>query len=405
MQKPYLENLDEKPKRLPFCDHHIAAFLNGFAGGSQPLDQALGDYLRAHKSIGAHDRRAISETLFGMIRWKPLIEYFCPSPLPIDQLAAFRSLSLENCFNNPSIPAHIRFGISQFLYQRFCKAFGAEKTRDLCRILNGPAPIAIRANLAKITRDDLLPRLKERFQDQIQEFSVFPCSLAPAGIQFDKRVPLFSITEFKEGLFEMQDEGSQLVAALVDVKPGDQVLDYCSGSGGKTLAFAPAMKGKGQIYLHDIRPSILLEAKKRLKRAGIQNGQFLPPGHPHLPFLKGKMDWVLADVPCSGTGVLRRNPDAKWKIDEAMMQRLIEEQRKIVAETIPYLKKEGRLVYATCSLLPEENQEQVDYFLAHHDLVLEKPPLSLLPQEGGADGFFAAVFRKKESCYDLPTTP
>ncbi len=147
------------------------------------------------------------------------------------------------------------------------------------------------------------------------------------------------------------------------------------------------MKGKGQIYLHDIRTWVLQDARKRLKRASIQNVQFKLP--------MKKVDWLLADVPCSGTGTLRRHPDGKWKIDEMMIQRLIQEQRKIIADSLHYLKEGGQLVYATCSLLPEENKEQVEYFLKTHPLKLEKPPLSLLPEKSGTDGFFAAVFKKQ----------
>lgn len=374
--------------RLPFCDHHISAFLQAHGNSGKPLDQALGDYLRAHKSIGAHDRRAIGDLLYAMARWKTLIDYFCPSPLPKDRLDAFRSLVLEDCQNDPSIPEPVRYGMPEFLYSCFLRSFGPEKTRALCRMLNGNAPVTIRANANKTTREALLLK----FQSQ---YAVSPCRLAPCGIQFHQRAPLFASPEFKEGLFEVQDEGSQLVAGLVQAKPGEHVLDYCSGSGGKTLAFAPSMKGKGQIYLHDIRPWILQEARKRLKRAGIQNFQTIASGDAKLATLLGKMDWVLADVPCTGTGTLRRNPDAKWKIDAPMLARLQQEQRSILQEATRYVKPGGKLVYATCSLLPEENELQVEFFQKNLPLSLAQPPLSLWPEEKGMDGFFAAVFFKK----------
>lgn len=365
--------------RQPFCDYHISAFLNAYEKGAKPLDLSFSEYLRAHKSIGAHDRRTIGETLFGMVRWKTLIDHFCPTSHALDRLSCYRSLNLEECRQNPSIPEPIRLGVNDFLYHQLIASYGLERTRDLCRMLNGPAPTTIRANLLKTTREELLKMWEGKFD-------LAPCQKAPAGIHFHKRTPLFTLPEFKAGLFEVQDEGSQLVADLVNAKPGEHVLDFCSGSGGKTLAFAPRMQGKGQIYLHDIRPWILLEARKRLNRAGVQNVQFLLP--------KKKVDWVLADVPCSGTGTLRRNPDAKWKIDAPMIERLVQQQREIVAAALEHVKPGGRLVYATCSLLPEENQSQVAYFLQTHSLQLERE-LALFPEEGGTDGFFAAVLKKQ----------
>jgi 16S rRNA C967 or C1407 C5-methylase (RsmB/RsmF family) len=365
--------------RQPFCDYHISAFLNAYEQGQKPLDLALSEYLRAHKSIGAHDRRTMGDTLFGMIRWKTLIEHYCPTNHVLDRLACFRSLNLAECRQDPSIPEPIRLGVNDFLYNRLVASYGLEKTRAICEVLNGPAPTTIRANLLKTTREGLLQKWEGKFE-------LSPCQKAPAGIHFHKRTPLFTLPEFKAGLFEVQDEGSQLVAELIRAKPSDHVLDYCSGSGGKTLAFAPRLQGKGQIYLYDIRPWILLEARKRLNRAGIQNVQFVLP--------KKKMDWVLVDAPCSGTGTLRRNPDAKWKIDAPMIERLVQQQREIFASALEHVKPGGRLVYATCSLLPEENQAQVAHFLQTYPLQLEEE-LTLLPEEGGMDGFFAAVFKKE----------
>lgn len=374
-------------ERISFRDHHLIHFLKNWSESKAPLDQAWGDYLRAHKSIGAHDRRVMGQTLFGMVRWKSLIDTFCPSDSFVEKLATFRGLDLARCFKDSALPEDVRLGLPPFLFRRFQAIFGSEKTKELGMILNEEAPVTIRANLLKTTREDLLAKWPE--------FSPKPCVQAPAGIQFTGRPPLFTLPEFKEGFFEVQDEGSQLIADWVDPRPGQQVLDFCSGSGGKTLAFAPKMAGRGQIFLHDIRPSILIEAKKRLKRAGIQNAQCVEPGHAQLKALKNKLDWVLADVPCSGSGTLRRNPDAKWHIDASMVERLIQEQRKITQEALEYVRPKGHFVYATCSLLPEENETQVTFFLENHPLELVKEPLSLLPERGGMDGFFVALFRKR----------
>ncbi len=372
--------------RLGFCDHHISLILKRAATQNRPLDLTLSTYFKEHKSLGAHDRRVIGETLYQMVRWKSLVDHLCPSTNPLDQLRCFQKISLEECRQNPNIPEPIRLGLPPYLFERFCEAFGVEKARLLAHILNTQAPTTLRVNLLKTTPETLLERWAGKFE-------TLRCKEAKAGIQLKKREPLFSLPEFKEGLFEVQDEGSQLVADLVEVKPGEHFLDYCSGSGGKTLAIAPKMEGKGQIYLYDTRAIALQEARKRLRRAGVQNVQFLLPKKP--------VDWLLADVPCSGTGTLRRNPDAKWKIDVEMVKRLIEEQRKIVKECLKFLKPGGKLVYATCSLLPEENESQVAHFLQSFPLVLEKQ-LFFLPEEGGKDGFFAAVFKKQDLINSSP---
>ncbi|MBS0624814.1 MAG: RsmB/NOP family class I SAM-dependent RNA methyltransferase [Verrucomicrobia bacterium] len=373
--------------RQTFCDYHISTFLaRREANPGKPLDLALSEYLREHKSIGAHDRRQIGETLFGLARWKSLLDHLCPPGISIPRrLEIFKQINWRKIESDSSIPESLKLGATPFLFEKLSKYYGPEKAKELLLASLTPAPIAIRANALKTSREDLLARWQGKFD-------AIPSPNTPYGILFSKREPLFALAEFKEGLFEMQDEGSQLVASLVEAKSGNQILDYCSGSGGKTLAFAPAMSGKGQIYLHDIRPQALAQAKQRLKRAGIQNVQFLSPDHPKLPQLKNKMDWVLADVPCSGTGTFRRNPEMKWKIDQAMIDRLVLEQRQIFEEALSYVRPGGRIVYATCSILPEENQEQV----AHFGLTLEREPLSILPAEGKMDGFFAAVFKKSE---------
>jgi 16S rRNA (cytosine967-C5)-methyltransferase len=372
-----------------FCDTHTIAFLKGWDNTQKPLDLCLSDYFRSHKSLGAHDRRTIGEWVYTLVRWQSLFDELDPSINFSKRLHLLqqRPISEWTAIETLSTPA--RLGLTPYLWGALMHTYGADKARLIADILNSPAPIFIRVNFIKTTREELIRAWHGKFTMQ-------PAPQTPGAIIFSKREPLFSLPEFKQGLFEVQDIGSQLIADLIGVKPGDRVLDYCGGSGGKSLAFAPRMKGKGEIYLHDIRKSALTEAARRFRRAGVQNVQVLHSDHPSLSKLTGKMDWVLVDVPCSGTGTLRRNPDMKWKISEEMVKRLKEEQKMIFEQAYRFVKPGGRIVYATCSILPEENEHQVEHFLSKFPLTLEKEPLKLLPEIDGPDGFYGAVFIKSQ---------
>jgi 16S rRNA C967 or C1407 C5-methylase (RsmB/RsmF family) len=343
---------------MKFRQYHLCSVLKSFESTSAPLDALLSRYFRAHKAIGSKDRAFISETAYNFVRYKNLYEYCKKGPeetVPIDDL---------------SLPAHLRYGMPKELYEALLESYGEEKASEICQLSNTRAPLTVRVNTLKTTRQELLTRWEGKY-------AVSPCRHAPDGIVFKERINFFTLAEFKEGLFEIQDESSQLAALLVDVTPQDLVLDFCAGAGGKTLAFAPRMKNKGQIYLHDIRPLALKKGRTRLLRAGIQNVQFrLPP--------KGKMDVVVVDVPCSGTGTLRRNPDLKWKFNLETLNRLAQEQRKIFQEALTYLRPGGTIVYMTCSLLPQENELQTDFFGLKIKRLFQTPPIL-----NGQDGFYA----------------
>lgn len=373
--------------KQPFCDVHTIAFFKSWNSSSKPLDLSLSEYFRAHRSLGATDRRKIGETVYALVRWKSLFDCLDPSFSTLKRLSLYQQKPIEAWAEDPRLSESARVGLTPFLFEKLLASYGPVQGRQIAFALNSLAPVTVRVNLLKTSREELLQKWESKFD-------IKASSKTPTAILFSKREPLFALPEFKEGLFEVQDEGSQLIAECIAAKSGDRVLDYCSGSGGKSLAIAPKMGGKGELYLHDIRTHSLLEAKRRLKRAGVQNAQVLAKSHPTLQKMRGKMDWVLADVPCTGTGTLRRNPEMKWKIDAPMLERLVEEQRSIFSEAIRYCKPTGKIVYATCSILPEENQHQVEYFLRTFPVALEKEPLQLLPEIGGCDGFFAAVFRK-----------
>ncbi len=250
-------------------------------------------------------------------------------------------------------------------------------------------------------------------------------AFAPDGLRIpathgDGRHPNVQVEPaFQRGLFEIQDEGSQLAALMVGAKPGEQVLDLCAGAGGKTLALAAAMENKGQIHATDTDRARLAPIFDRLKRAGTRNGQVRPAGTP-LDDLEGRMDAVLIDAPCTGVGTWRRRPDAKWRLSERNLAERIGEQSALLASAVRYLKPGGRLVYVTCSLLPDENDDRIAAFVAEQpgmtivepEIAVERslgPDLGprllaaaratvagvmLTPGKTGTDGFFVSVLER-----------
>jgi 16S rRNA C967 or C1407 C5-methylase (RsmB/RsmF family) len=373
--------------KVPYREHHLLTLLEAYSRQTLPLDLFISHYFRDHPSLGSKDRAFVADSVYALVRWQGLLDYLASSASWQDRYQTFLTIDFDQLQQREDIPLATHVSFPQDLFDFFVNSHGVEKARDLSLISNTPAPTTIRANTLKISRNELLNRWKGLYE-------ISPTSLSKDGIIFHKKINFFQLPEFKEGLFEIQDEGSQLLAHLIRVQPGQQVLDYCAGSGGKTLAFAPLMQGKGQIYVHDIRLFALQEARKRLKRAGIQNHQILVPTSPQLTKLKKKMDWILVDAPCSGTGTLRRNPDMKWKFDPQMVERLVGQQRIIFEKALSFLHPDGHIVYATCSLLKEENQTQLEHFLSTYSLVMEGELFQTLPTRGGMDGFFGVVLKR-----------
>lgn len=372
----------------PFRMQHMQHILSTYDLKGIPMDKVLRDHFKMNKAVGSKDRAFIAQTVYSLIRHLNLIDYLLDeNPSWVDRLRLFFKEDLEAIKSDQDTPPHIRACMPESFFDLLQKQYGKEKALSIASVLNEEAPTTIRTNPLRIERDGLLKKIQEHVHAE-------PTLKSSLGIVLAKRIDLFALPEFKAGLFEVQDEASQIAADLVRAKEGDSVLDYCAGSGGKTLLIAARMQNKGQVYLHDVRQSALREAKQRLRRAGVQNAQIIQAEDPKLPKLKKKMDWVLVDAPCSGTGTLRRNPDMKWKIDQPLIDRLRGEQRTIFESALSFVKEGGHIVYATCSILEEENEKQVEHFLAKYPVKLAEPFFISLPESGGMDGFFAAVFKK-----------
>lgn len=375
----------------PFREFHTLRFLNNFEQQQLPLDFFLSQYFRSHKALGSKDRGFVARTVYAMVRWLSLLDYLCKnspknSPTWEEKLTIFLSPAFEKAKIQEEIPMPVRLSFPHVLMDLLIASHGIEKAVEICKVSNTEAPTTVRINLLKSNRDEMIKRWSKTYD-------ISPCKIAGQGIVFNRRMNFFDLPEFKAGMFEVQDEGSQLIAELVQAKPGDLVMDYCAGSGGKALGFAPKMQNTGQIYLHDVRKAALQDARKRLRRAGVQNAQVVAFDEAKIKKLKKKMDWVLVDAPCSGTGTLRRNPDMKWKFDEAMLTRLRGQQRTIFEKALSFLKPGGRIVYATCSVLNEENSCQAEHFLKTYGLTLDGEIFESFPTYQGMDGFYGVVFR------------
>ncbi|MDE2196621.1 MAG: RsmB/NOP family class I SAM-dependent RNA methyltransferase, partial [Gammaproteobacteria bacterium] len=303
-------------------------------------------------------------------------------------------------------PLAVRANLPDWLAESLVRQYGEEETLKLAQALNQPAPVDIRLNSLKTSRETLQAQLRE------EGYELTSTPYSPCGLRCDRRGPLFTSQAFRSGLFELQDEGSQLIGLLADAKPKEKIVDFCAGAGGKTLQMAAMMGNTGVVYAFDVSRKRLDRIKPRLVRAGVDSVQrrIIRDEHdPALRQLAGIADAVLVDAPCSGTGTLRRNPDIKWRdIDLAELAPL---QSRILTAASRLVKPGGRLVYATCSLLDEENSGVTSAFLAAHpafqavpaaailerqgvdilDAYGEDGALKLLPHRHGTDGFYALV--------------
>jgi 16S rRNA (cytosine967-C5)-methyltransferase len=284
----------------------------------------------------------------------------------------------------------IRLSIPDWLDARCAKELG-DAWPAIRETLNHPAEVYLRTNTLKTDRRSLKERLG---QDGFITEALKPI---PTALVMQQRYNVFAMAAFKEGLFEVQDASSQLVAPFVQPEPGMKVIDACAGAGGKTLHLGALMQNKGRILALDVHDWKLKELRKRCGRAGVDVVETrLIDGSKSIKRLANYADRVLLDVPCSGLGVLRRNPDAKWKLSEVEIDRLIIEQQDILTRYSTMVKPGGKLVYATCSILPSENELQVQKFLATHgeEWTLEEE-MKINPAESGHDGFYGARLVRK----------
>jgi 16S rRNA (cytosine967-C5)-methyltransferase len=395
----------------------------------QPADVALSAFFRAHRS-GPQERAFIADTAYAVLRkLRSLTAWVGPGATPRQLVLAaliratglsYRSLDAvlskhdaewlaqRKAQVEPVLTLAEQADLPDWLTERLTSLMPEAELLALARALNQPAPLDLRVNLLKDTRPVVLAQLEKHGLQAI------PCPLAPEGVRLAGKPALSQYPLFLSGAIEVQDEGSQLLGHLLAPKRGEMVVDFCAGAGGKTLLLGALMRSTGRLYAFDVSEKRLAKLKPRLARSGLSNVHPVAIAHENdqrVKRLAGKCDRVLVDAPCSGLGTLRRNPDLKWRQTPESVAELVVKQGNILAAAARLLKPGGRLVYATCSLLPEENAQIVDAFLAAHPqfarrsaaevlaaqgiaIELPGPDLQLLPNVHGTDGFYAAVLER-----------
>lgn len=407
----------------------------------QPVSIALTDWGKAHRFAGSGDRNAIGGMVYDALRRRASIAWAlgadtpralaigaAPSALGLTPEAVIAACDGADHSPEPltdaekagltrpldAAPDYIQADIPEWLWPAFSAQFGERAVAE-GQAMARRAPADLRVNTLKATREKVLKALAS--------FGAEPCAISPIGVRVPppvgaQRTPnLQAEAAFQAGWFEIQDEGSQIAALLSGAGPRKQVLDLCAGAGGKTMALAALMQNTGQLYAYDADRNQLKPIFERVKRAGVRNLQVLRAGdETAVDALGPRFDVVLADAPCTGTGTWRRRPDAKWKLKPEALNARTAEQRAVLKRAAALVKPGGRLVYVTCSLLPEENTEQIARFLAENADFLpipvaeiwdagsgDLPPsadgrpdsLLLTPDRHGTDGFFIAALARK----------
>ncbi|MBA2547979.1 MAG: RsmB/NOP family class I SAM-dependent RNA methyltransferase [Burkholderiaceae bacterium] len=411
----------------------LAAVLTIILKFDGPSDVLLSRFFRLHPALGQRDRGLIAEAVFSALRRYATLGWVMQPahPLRAPRLAALVTLARDHGVDAMDeralrgdtaavtrmlatdlvpAPATVRAELPEWLFTELERQY--EDAEPLIDALKQGAPLDLRVNLIKATRPEVLEELAAH------QVGAVATRYSPDAIRLSSKPALTMWPAYRDGRIEVQDEGSQLIARLLQPRRGEMVVDFCAGAGGKTLALGALMRSTGRLYAFDINEKRLAGLGPRLKRSGLSNV------HPvvirnesdiRVKRLNGKCDRVLVDAPCSGSGTLRRNPDLKWRFNETELARVNDVQRSVLKAAARLLKPGGRLVYATCSLLEQENQHVVDAFLAEHpnfelvaaatilraqsvdvDLAARFAPyFVMLPHVHGTDGFFAAALERR----------
>ncbi len=389
--------------------------LNAIFNEGEYADKVVARALKKDKRWGSTDRKFVAETIYEIVRWKRLYTEIAEVKEPFDRENLWRIFSvwavlrgypipdwkqlegtperkIKGRFDELSKTRALKESIPDWMDQLGVKELGEKVWATEIAAQNQPAKVILRVNTLNTT--------KEKLRAILMDLNIETDFLKdqPDALVLKERANVFLTDAFKQGLFEVQDANSQLVAAFLDVKPGMRVVDTCAGAGGKTLHLASLMENKGQLIAMDLYESKLKQLKLRAKRNGAFNIEYkIIDSTKVIKKLAEKADRVLIDAPCSGLGVLKRNPDAKWKLQPEFIENIKKVQAEVLESYSRIVKPGGKLVYATCSILPSENQEQVNRFLTtesgkNFTFIEDR---KILASESGFDGFYMALLERK----------
>jgi 16S rRNA (cytosine967-C5)-methyltransferase len=396
-----------------------------------PADATLKQFFRDNRNLGGRDRALIADTTYAVLRRRRTLEAITPMATPrelalaalvkiagvginhiqhlvtqeeFDWLVELKKLNFE------SLPFEVRSDLPDWVLSRLRAQYPEKDLLSLTRALQQSAPLDLRVNTMRARRDEVLERFKA------EGVAAGPTALSPLGIRMKEKIALNTHPLYLDGTVEVQDEGSQVLGLLLEPRRNDMVVDFCAGAGGKTLEIGALMNSQGRVYAFDVSEKRLANLGPRLKRSGLSNvhpQRITAENDTRVKRLRGKIDRVLVDAPCTGLGTLRRNPDLKWRQTEAGIAELNQKQAAILAAAAQLVKPGGRLVYGTCSFLAEENENIVAAFLAANPDFAIVPCgevlarlkiaatacdefLRLVPHVHDTDGFFAAVLERRK---------
>jgi 16S rRNA (cytosine967-C5)-methyltransferase len=390
--------------------------LNAIFNEGEYADKVVARALKKDKRWGSSDRKFVAETIYEVVRWKRLYAEIAEVKEPFDrdnlwrmfavwavlraypipdwrQLEGTPERKIKGRFDELSKVRALKESIPDWMDELGVKELGEKVWATEITAQNQPAKVVLRVNTLKTTKEILRAILMDL------NIETDYLKNQPDALVLKERANVFMTDAFKQGFFEVQDANSQLVAAFLDVKPGMRVVDTCAGAGGKTLHMAALMENKGLLIAMDLYESKLKQLKIRAKRDGAFNIEYrIIDSTKIIKKLHQKADRVLIDAPCSGLGVLKRNPDAKWKLQPEFIDNMRKIQAEVLESYSKIVKPGGKLVYATCSILPSENQEQIAHFLTtdigkEFDFVKDQ---KILASESGFDGFYMALLERKE---------